>query len=142
MATEYWMVRYWPPSIPGIPDCRAWPTWLYLQAKVGWTSERIRGQRFETREEAFEAKCEGARVVHVRIRSPSERLYLAQRVKELEAERERLIAGWDKCTSEFWEASNTILSANAAMLSGGAPMPEWAARATEAGWRAPKGWKP
>ena len=34
-----------------------------------------------------------------------------------------------------------LLAANTSLLNSGAPMPEWAVKATEAGWKPPKGWK-
>ena len=40
------------------------------------------------------------------------------------------------------QARLALIAANTSLLSGGAPMPEWAVRATEAGWKPPKGWKP
>jgi hypothetical protein len=40
------------------------------------------------------------------------------------------------------KAKLALLAANTSLLNGGAPMPEWAIRATEAGWKPPKGWKP
>jgi hypothetical protein len=39
------------------------------------------------------------------------------------------------------QARLALVAANAALL-GGAPMPDWAIKATEAGWKPPAGWKP
>ena len=40
------------------------------------------------------------------------------------------------------KAKLAILAANESLLNDGAPMPEWAVKATAAGWKPPKGWKP
>jgi hypothetical protein len=40
------------------------------------------------------------------------------------------------------QAKLALLAANTSLLNEGAPMPEWAIRASEAGWKPPKGWKP
>jgi hypothetical protein len=39
-------------------------------------------------------------------------------------------------------ARKALAAANAALLSGSAPWPEWAILAKDAGWKPPTGWKP
>jgi len=40
------------------------------------------------------------------------------------------------------QARLAMLAANTSLLNSGAPMPDWAVKATAAGWKPPKGWKP
>lgn len=40
------------------------------------------------------------------------------------------------------QAKLALLAANTSLLTGGAPMPEWATKAMAAGWKPPHGWKP
>jgi len=40
------------------------------------------------------------------------------------------------------QAKLALIACNTALLNGGAPMPDWAVKATAAKWKPPKGWKP
>jgi hypothetical protein len=40
------------------------------------------------------------------------------------------------------QAKLALLAANTSLLNGGGPIPDWSVRASEAGWKPPKGWKP
>ena len=78
MATEYWMIK------KRLIDVEYyWAGWL------GWSNERLRAVRYLTRENALSdlrnvKVAPNTRIVHVRIRRRSERLWMAERLKQWE----------------------------------------------------------
>jgi hypothetical protein len=60
---------------------------------------------------------------------------------------ERALKGSDRDRQGFfWDsksaAKRAIRVANAAIKNADRPLPDWAKQAIEAGWKAPKGWRP
>ena len=74
MASEYWMVV-------GESDGRR----VYLTSDGGWCYERLCAHRYLQKSRARE-DAGRRRLIHVRVHPRSERLYLCERVKELETQ--------------------------------------------------------